>query len=86
MKNSKDLICHIHALGRYGDLRAVHRLIPLLKSEDNETRKAVISALSVLLTPSSLEALHDHADRTGNPEEAKMCKTIVEKEFGSNLE
>jgi hypothetical protein len=50
----------------------------LLKSEDNETRRMVISALGELLTPASLEALHDHASRTENPQEAKMSRTIVE--------
>lgn len=52
---------HVYALYEFGDLRAVPHLIPLLETKDTKLEMETLAALSYLLTPASVEALHKHS-------------------------
>lgn len=77
-RNETDIQAHVIALGRYGDLRAVSHLIPLLNSKSLKVSGTVIIALSELLMPASLQVLQDHAGQTKDPREEERCKRVVE--------
>jgi len=75
---------YVYALYEYEDLRAVPSLIPLLKTDNEFFRREVISALTHLLTPASLDALRnfcDEASRNTRPDSQQRgeCSVIDSK-------
>jgi HEAT repeat protein len=70
---------YVYALHEYEDLRAVPHLTPLLKSGDAPLRREVVGALLHLLTPESLEALHEHARAAKSEDERDECQRTVER-------
>lgn len=78
-KDPNDAYAFVFALLWFGDLRAAHLIIPLLDSSDDVLKQVVISTLSSLLTPASLEAIRKFSKTAKNDEQKKQCEQIVDE-------
>lgn len=79
-KIPEDILFRLHALGLYGDLRAVPAMTELLRTREealSRVRMAAIAGLQILLTPASLEALQKHAKTARNPAEQAACQDFL---------
>ncbi|MFH2002121.1 MAG: tetratricopeptide repeat protein, partial [Planctomycetota bacterium] len=74
-----ELDSYLKALRSYADLRAVPVLIPLLKSKRSFQKIQLFACLYELLTPESLDAVHDYSKVAVTLEEEMMCNNIINK-------
>ena len=72
----------IEAIGLYEDPRAVRRLIPLLESDNEQTRRLTLDALTTLATPAAVSALEResriNADESRRTQASLALESILE--------
>ena len=78
--NAEEVFSCAYALYEFEDLRAVPFLIPLIQSKDEKVRGEVIQELCHLITPASLETIHNYAVEKSKERKGKKDYETLMKE------